>query len=432
MKLRIEKSIYGGASLSHIPDVEGELAGKTVFTPLTLGGELVDAHITEEKRSFMNAEVDAILESSLLRTTPACPYFGVCGGCSYQHAVYPHQLEIKSAILRESLERARIQNIPAIHSVAGKPWQYRNRIRLHVQANPFALCYRERGSHRLQSVAQCPIAAELLERAMVIVMGHGQALNLSDYCDEIEFFADGAEDALLISFIATKTSRDAELRLKAICESLQEKLPQLVGAAFLTTHGTGPLRTTATWGAEAVLYKVANFNYRVSLGSFFQVNRFLLEALVELVAGRQSGRHAWDLYAGVGLFARALTASFERVIAVESAPQSAADLRHNLDGTSHRIVEATTLDFLRKQKASSTPPDLVVVDPPRAGLGNAITSLLSQIGPKTIIYVSCDPATLSRDVAALVDSSYELQTITMVDLFPQTFHLESVTVLTRR
>ena len=432
MKLRIEKSIYGGASLSRIPNSEGELAGKTVFVPLTLPGEFVEAHITEDKRSFINAETDAIIEPSLLRTTPACPYFGVCGGCSYQHAVYPHQLEIKSAILRESLERARIPSIPPIHSVAGKPWHYRNRIRLHVQANPFALCYRERRSHQLLPVAQCPIAAELLEKAIMIVAELAKSLNLSDLCDEMEFFTDSQENALLISCIATKTSPNAGLQLRTICDSLQRKLPELVGAAVLTVQGTGPLRTTATWGDGSLTYRAANFSYRVSLGSFFQVNRFLVDALVELVTVKQSGRLAWDLYAGVGLFARALTAGFERVIAVESALQSAADLRHNLDGTSHRVIQATTLDFLRKQKISSTPPDLVVVDPPRAGLGNAITTLLSQIGPRQIVYVSCDPATLSRDLAALVDSSYDLQAITMVDLFPQTFHLESVTVLTRR
>ena len=124
--------------------------------------------------------------------------------------------------------------------------------------------------------------------------------------------------------------------------------------------------------------------------------------------------------------------NFERVIAVESSPASSADLRHNLQGASHRVVQASTLDFLQKQKLSATPPDLVVVDPPRAGLGAAITALLSQIGPAEIVYVSCDPATLSRDLAALVNSGYDLRTITMVDMFPQTFHLESVSVLTRR
>jgi 23S rRNA (uracil1939-C5)-methyltransferase len=432
MKLRIEKALYGGAGLSRIPDTEGDLAGKAIFTPLALPGEVVDAHITEDKRSFVNAELDAVLEPSLLRTTPTCPYFGACGGCSYQHAVYAHQLEIKSAILLETLERARIQNIPAIHTVSGNPWRYRNRIRLHVQANPFALCYRERRSHQLLPVAECPIAAPLLEKATAVVTELGESLKLSDFCDEIEFFINAEENSLLISFLAARANRGSREALSKICKALQESLPQLRGGGLFNAEDKQPPRLTATWGAETLLYRAANFNYRVGLDSFFQVNRYLVDALVEFVTLKQSGRLAWDLYAGIGLFARALTASFERVIAVESAPSSSADLRDNLKDTSHRAIEATTLDFLRKQKASSTPPDLVVVDPPRAGLGSAVTSLLSQIGPKQIVYVSCDPATLSRDLAALVDSSYDLQTITMVDLFPQTFHLESVSVLARR
>ncbi len=157
-----------------------------------------------------------------------------------------------------------------------------------------------------------------------------------------------------------------------------------------------------------------------------------MDGLVELVAANRAGRQAWDLYAGVGLFARALTNSFERTIAVESSPLSGTDLCHNLQGTSHRVIQAGTLEFLQKQKPSSTPPDLVVVDPPRAGLGAAITSALARIGPAEIVYVSCDPSTLSRDLAALIQSGYDLRTITMVDLFPQTFHLESVSVLRRR
>jgi 23S rRNA (uracil1939-C5)-methyltransferase len=432
MKLRIEKAIYGGASLSRIGDTEGELAGKTAFIPLTLPGELVEAHIAEDKRSFINAEADAILEPSLLRTTPTCPYFGVCGGCSYQHAVYAHQLEMKISILQETLQRAQIVTIPTINSVSGKPWHYRNRIRLHIQQNPFALGYRERRSHSILPIAQCPISAPVLEKATATVTELGESLGLASFCEEIEFFTNKEEDSLLISFLTAKANRDSQTGLTKICQAIQNELPQLTGAGLFTTPPKQPTKLTAAWGNTSLQYKTATFNYQVSLGAFFQVNRFLTDALIELVTANQSGQLAWDLYAGVGLFARALTASFERVIAVESAPESAVDLRHNLEGASHRAIEVPTLEFLRKHKPSSTPPDLVVLDPPRAGLGAAIPSLLAAIGPAKIIYVSCDPATLSRDLAALLQSGYDLQTITMVDLFPQTFHLESVCTLTRR
>ncbi len=152
MKLRIEKAIYGGSGLARLG--EGGLAGKTAFVPLTLPGELVEANISEDKRSFINAEADSILEPSPHRTTPACVFFGNCGGCSYQHADYAHQVEIKTAILREALERAHLTDLPAIKTVSGEPWHYRNRIRLRLQETPFGLGYRERRSNKLLLVQQ--------------------------------------------------------------------------------------------------------------------------------------------------------------------------------------------------------------------------------------------------------------------------------------
>jgi 23S rRNA (uracil1939-C5)-methyltransferase len=429
MKLRIEKAIYGGSGLARVG--EGELAGKTVFVPLTLPGELVEAHIVDDKRSFINAEADSILEASAHRVTPNCLYFGNCGGCSYQHADYAQQVEIKTAILREALERARLPSIPDIAAVSRHPWSYRNRIRLHLQVSPFALCYRERRSNKLFAINKCPIAAPLLEKAIAIVTESDASLRLAGFCDEIEFFT-ADESSLLVSFFKSKSDRQTHTKLSEVCAALKQRMPQLRGGALFLARDKQPPRIIQNWGEGALVYKAAGFGYRVSLGSFFQVNRFLVDALVDLVVAGRKGRLAWDLYAGAGLFARALADSFERVIAVEPSPASSGDLRHNLEGASHRVVQASTLDFLQKQKPSSTPPDLVAVDPPRAGLGHAATALLSQIGPAEIVYVSCDPATLSRDLAALVNSGYDLRTITMVDMFPQTFHLESVSVLTRR
>jgi 23S rRNA (uracil1939-C5)-methyltransferase len=429
MKIRIEKSIYGGSGLARVG--EGELAGKTVFVPLTLPGELVEAHIVDDKRSFINAEVDSILAASPHRMTPSCPYFGSCGGCSYQHADYAHQVEIKTAILREALERAHLPSLPEIGTLSRHPWNYRNRIRLHLQASPFALCYRERRSNKVFAVDKCPIAAPLLEKAIATVTEDGASLRLAEVCDEIEFFT-ADEGVLVVSFVEGKSDRHAAVKLSEICLAFKQRMPELQGAALFLAQNKQPARLIQSWGEASPVYKAAGFGYRVSLGSFFQVNRFLVDELVDLVVAGRKGRLAWDLYAGVGLFARALADNFERVIAVESSPASTADLRHNLEGTSHRVVQASTLDFLHKQKSSATPPNLVVVDPPRAGLGSAITTLFSQIGPAEIVYVSCDPATLSRDLAALVNSGYDLRTITMVDMFPQTFHLESVSVLTRR
>ncbi len=165
-------------------------------------------------------------------------------------------------------------------------------------------------------------------------------------------------------------------------------------------------------------------------GAFFQVNRWLVDSLVERVVAGHHGKLAWDLFAGVGLFARQLTGRFERVVAVESAMAATAALEHNLSGTTGSAVKSATLHFLRRQNLR-VKPDLIVLDPPRTGLGAEITTLLGEIAAPAVAYVSCDPATLARDLRALADCGYQIQSITLADLFPQTFHLEAVVQLRR-
>jgi len=160
------------------------------------------------------------------------------------------------------------------------------------------------------------------------------------------------------------------------------------------------------------------------------VNRWLVDELAKCVTGGHDGGLAWDLFAGVGLFARRLAKQFDRVVAVESAPAAIAALAHNLRGTSATAVKAATCDFLRATGKRER-PDLIVVDPPRTGLGTETTALLGQIAATALKYVSCDPATLARDLRALVGAGYSIQRITLADLFPQTFHLETVVELRR-
>jgi 23S rRNA (uracil1939-C5)-methyltransferase len=155
-----------------------------------------------------------------------------------------------------------------------------------------------------------------------------------------------------------------------------------------------------------------------------------VDGLVEQVTAGHQGALAWDLFAGVGLFARRLTRSFTRVVAVESAPASTKALAANLKGTPSIPVRAATFDFLRHHRDSQR-PDLIVVDPPRMGLGAETTALLAEIAASSLVYVSCDPATLARDLRTLLDSGYAIQSMTLADLFPHTFHLETVVQLRR-
>jgi 23S rRNA (uracil1939-C5)-methyltransferase len=216
-----------------------------------------------------------------------------------------------------------------------------------------------------------------------------------------------------------------EAALEAFAEQLRVEIPSLTSVGVLSQQSSA----VTYWGERSLTYTVAGIPYQVSLGSFFQVNRFLLPQLLELAVGKRSGRLAWDLYSGAGLFARAL--EFENVTAVESEGFSAEDLKKNLESKPHRVVRSNTLDFLRSQTPGKPGPELILVDPPRAGLGKEVCTHLANVAAPEIVYVSCDPATLARDLQLLLQSGYSVQTMTLVDIFPQTFHLETVTSLKR-
>jgi 23S rRNA (uracil1939-C5)-methyltransferase len=426
--VEITKPIYGGQFLAHIE-------GKAIFVPLTLPGEQVRIRVTQSKSGYSTAELTEILTPSPQRIRPNCPHFGLCGGCNYQHTSYETQLVFKQAILRETLERAGIQPPKEIALLAANPesraWSYRNRIRLAFDAagNPG---YRSRKSHSIIPISQCPIAAPLLFSAAQAARQTLERVPVNQRPTELQLFSNPDESALLATFFATESApASATIRLELLARGLHERIPALQSAELAADGRPGhPPRTLAKWGTTSITYQAAGFDYRVDQGAFFQVNRWLIDALVESVTTGQKGKLAWDLFAGVGLFARKLTDSFERVVAVESAPASKAALAHNLAGTSGEAIDGETLHFLRRATQSEA-PELIVVDPPRTGLGAEITTLLAAIAAPALIYVSCDPATLARDLRALITSGYAIEAITLADLFPQTFHLETVVHLRR-
>lgn len=424
--LTLEKPVYGGDCLGHVD-------GKAFFIPLTLPGEAVQAHVTESKRTFARAEADRILSPSPHRVDPRCPYFGVCGGCRYQHADYPTQLAWKTQILRELLTRGEVPFSCDIDVLSAHPWEYRNRIRLALTADAAeatALNYRSRRSHHLVSIRECPIAASLLVdvalRCAAWISAHPAPIV------EIELFTNHDQSQLLLTLFTE--SDNLPFDPQPWLTSLHAALPgEVTGLRLQSENGslTPPILGSA--GQSALTYTVAGFDYQVDHGAFFQVNRRLLDDFVELVLrDLPPGRAAWDLYAGVGLFARQLAARFDQVVAVESAPASLPSLQRNLADTPSRAVAATTLEHLRRNRELREPrPDLIVLDPPRAGLGDNVTTLLNAIGAPTLVYVSCDPTTLARDLRALTRERYVVDSITMADMFPQTFHLESVVRLCR-
>jgi len=428
MKLQIAKSVYGGAGLAHEP------GGKTVLVPFTLPGELIEVQLIEQKKTSDEASLLQVMTASKDRVRPACPHFGECGGCHYQHAEYPTQVKIKSSILQETLERAGLMALPNIESHIGPPWGYRNRMRLRIEeldGTP-RVGYNRRGTNEFLAIHECPIAAPILWRATQSLLHeaaqtHSAARWLTNAV-EVEFFTTGDEKKLQMTIYVRKNQPG----LAAFCEHLKQVIPELAGAGTALIKPTGPQRQVQKprplecWGATGLSYRAADEDYWISRGGFFQVNRFLIEELVRIVAADRNGQLAWDLYAGVGLFSRALAKEFRQVVAVETA---GTDLTNSFKGPGKHAVEATTADFLRHAVIQRERPQLIVMDPPRAGVGPEVCSFLARISAPEIVYVSCDPTTLARDLKMLVDAGYQLQEVHLVDLFPQTFHLETVVVL---
>ncbi len=451
MLLTIEKLIYGGDGLARLPaapnadDAHGR--GKAVFIPFVLAQEKIEASLTEQKSGFARANADAIIEPSAQRIQPGCQYYTRCGGCHYQHTSYEHQLEIKKEILRESLRRTAKLDLPFdIEVHPSPPWNYRNRSRLQVRTRPtFAAGYFKMSSHDLLAVEECPISSPLINRGIAALWQIGRAGKVPDGVREVEFFANADDTQVLIDVGCAREARRAAIREWA--EELRASMPEIAGVVAFREANPGDRKAAApdilvTVGAPSLTYKTQRADYRVSAGSFFQTNRHLTDELVKIVTAGQSGKLALDLYAGVGLFSTALAGDFHHIFSVEPSQTSFADLAYN-QSSNGEAVQATTEQYLargahsgRVGKGAVLPhilnkPDLAVVDPPRSGLGERVARLLTTLGAPRVVYVSCDPATLARDLVPLLADGYRVEQVHLVDLFPQTYHLESVVHLIR-
>jgi 23S rRNA (uracil1939-C5)-methyltransferase len=439
--LKIEKLIYGGDGLARLP-ADGDGRGKAVFIPFVLTGEKIEAALIESKSGFARARASAILEPSPHRVSPACPYFGRCGGCHYQHASYEHQLEIKKEILRENLRRiAKIELQEEIQTHPSPPWNYRNRSRLQIRTKPdFALGYFRFASHDVLPVEQCPISSPLINRGIAALWQSGRAEKGADGVREAEFFANADDSRLLLELLCAPEAKRSAVRIWA--EELCAAMPEIVGIVAFRERQKNVRELMVTVGASELTYHTRHAAYRVSAGAFFQTNRFLTDELIEIVAAGAAGELALDLYAGVGLFSTALARDIRHIISVETSPSAAGDLKYN-QAVNGQAVQVETDEYLagildksRDGGGKSLPqlplkPDFVVMDPPRGGLGERVAHLLAGVGAPRVTYVSCDPATLARDLVPLLAAGYRLQEVHLVDLFPQTYHLESVVKLAR-
>jgi 23S rRNA (uracil1939-C5)-methyltransferase len=417
--VRVEKLVYGGDALAYH-------SGKPVFVPFVLPGEVVEVFPTEESRKLIRGLPGAVQEAAADRIAPHCPYFARCGGCHYQHLEYEKQLALKVNILRETLRRlGKSEFTGDIPAHASPPWNYRNRIQLRLAPHPaqpetLQVGFHRAGSHALCGVESCPISSPKLNRLIAVLNRLSQQRKLPLDLRRIEAFADDRDDTLLLSLAAPKLDFDSA----ALIELLRTELDGLLSVELNET-GTESRRHN---GLGWIYYQVGAQRLRIGHGSFFQVNRHLLPTLVERVTDGFEGKVALDLYAGVGLFSRALAEKFERVVAVESNHHAAADLAANVANAPRIEPRATSVEEFLGQSPEKC--DAVVLDPPRTGLGRGVADALVELAPPRIAYLSCDPATLARDLQRLLPT-YHLAALELIDLFPQTFHIEALARLER-
>jgi 23S rRNA (uracil1939-C5)-methyltransferase len=398
LEVKIERLLPGGVGLAHANDL-------TLFVSLAAPGDILRVRIDRVKGKVGFASVVEVLQPAPDRVEPPCPYFGRCGGCDFQHLTYQAQLDAKLQIIRDCLHRIAKVEAPLDITMRASPseWHYRARANWQVDSATKHLGYFERGSNRVCDVEYCAVLVPELQGAL------------------------------------------AQLRHEILADPPGEQLRDI--DATVGDEGVSVAPPLAGLKTDIVSRIIGKETYYVSAEAFFQVNHELLAPLIAEALGNAAGQTAVDLYCGVGLFTLPLAHRFEQVIGVEAHPRAADFARRNVEfarrgnrttgdptnATSRKvglgivqIVRARVGDWLSQHSRSFGPVDFLLLDPPRTGCENRDIAGILALHPAQIAYVSCDPATLARDLKKLIAAGYSLYSVVAFDMFPQTHHVETV------
>ncbi len=377
--VRVEKIVPRGFGIAFAERV-------TILIPLAVVGDELRVEIREIKKRLAFAEIVEITSPGPDRIVPPCVYVGTCGGCDFQQMTYAAQLAAKVGIIRDCLQRiGKISyeiEIPIISSPA--EFGYRSRVRWQIDHRSRAFGYFRRDSHEVIDVNACPILSPALEST------------LRSFRDGMDWNGDIAERG----------------QLEAAADDQ--------GSISKNSHGSHkpPAEITVNVSGE---------QYSFSARSFFQANQLLIPGLIETAIGEIGGIMAFDLYCGVGLFSLPLGRRFEHVIGVEGDPEAVEFAKRNVAraGLENVKISGKSVDhFLRENKTRDV--DFLLLDPPRSGTGKNTIRAIGELAPRQISYVSCEPSILARDLRTLLDAGYSIESITAIDLFPQTHHVETV------
>jgi len=395
---------HGGEVFDRLPD------GRVVFVPFAIPGETILVQLVEDKRGYARAELLEVISPAPERVQPRCIHFASCGGCHYQHMPYTAQLEAKKAVLSDQLERiGKLENPPVIETIpAPNESLYRNHVQFHLTATGKLGYYKHR-SDEVFAIQECHLPEEALNRIW----------------PQLDFESD-----LDLERIGLRLGAGDDIQM--ILESSDLKAPGIsVEDLPASVVHLSPAGSLVLAGGEYTVIEVLGRPFQVSAGSFFQVNTAMAVKLVEHLLGEIPRFQALspdttliDVYCGVGPFSAFLAPQVGRLVGIEASPSACADFEVNLDEFDHvELYESGAKAALKQFEFS---PDIILVDPPRAGVDRHAMDELLRLSAPLLVYISCDPATLGRDARRLTAGGYRLEQVTPFDLFPQTYHIESI------
>ncbi len=420
-KLKIEKLVYGGKGL-------GRLNGRTIFVPQVAPGDVVIAEEVSKKSNYSDAKVIKILNKSRDRTTPRCPYFGKCGGCDWQHLEYEKQVTYKRDILEENLRKIGKIKKPNIEEVipSESPWFYRNRAQLKVKNGKIG--FFEKASHNVVDIEKCYLLKEEIHNIMPKLK---ELLKLLPTEPSDFHIYSSSKGEVLLKIVYQAKFKKLNLSLEQIREILGLNV---IGFGIYKSSGDGFPERIKFFGRDFTYEKVGKFKFRVSADSFFQVNTYQIGNLIDRVS-RTAMEHqymlAGDLYCGVGTLTIPVARYVHRAFGIEANFSAVGDALYNKDINGLRNVSF----FCRQTEeaidiVSEFNPDLVILDPPRSGLHEKVIKGITRLNRlKKIVYVSCNPSTLARDIATFHQFGINMEKVKLIDMFPQTHHIEAIAYL---
>ena len=399
IEIRAEKIVQGGAVLGRLPD------GRAVFVPFGLPGELLQIELTEERKRHAFGRIVKILEPSPERIDPRCIHYGVCGGCHFQHMSYAAQLDAKRAILVDQLERlANIQKPAVVQTVPGPSWNYRNFVQFHL-AEDGRLGYVHQNQRQVLPIQEC----------------HLPETEINALWPQFEFVADSP-----VHRVGIRRGADEEFLL--ILEGSLAEPPELLVEELpisVVLVEEDDLQVLA--GSLSLVMEIGGRSFQVSGNAFFQVNKVIAEQMIthlQEILPWNEVEEVWEIYSGAGLFSAFLAEMCRRLVCIEASALACEDFSVNLDEFEHvSLYEGPAEEIVPHLDGK---PDVIVLDPPRSGLDVAVVDAILEKSPRWVIYIACDPATMARDGRRLATGGYRLVLATPFDMFPQTYHIESI------